>query len=47
MSIAKVQPYNPLDKLNLAKSIEVELVAREPAPFSELQKVQGAGVYAI
>jgi hypothetical protein len=47
LPVAKVQPYNPLDKLNLAKSIETELVARNPAPLNGLQNVQGAGVYAI
>jgi len=40
-------PYNPLDKLNLARSIEVELLGRPAAPLSEAAAVRGAGVYAI
>lgn len=41
------EPYNPLDKLNLARSIEVELLGRRATPLSEAAKVHGAGVYAI
>lgn len=40
-------PYNPLDKINLARSIEFELLGRPPVPFSELTDVKGAGVYVI
>lgn len=40
-------PYNPLDKLNLARSIEVELLSKPATPLSEAASVQGAGVYAI
>lgn len=40
-------PYNPLDKVNLARSIEIELLGRQPAPFSELENVKGAGIYVI
>ncbi len=40
-------PYNPLDKVNLAKSIEIELLGRLPVPFSELTEVRGAGIYVI
>lgn len=40
-------PYNPLDKLSLARSIEVELLARPQAPLAKLEDVRGAGVYAI
>lgn len=40
-------PYNPLDKVNLAKSIEIELLGRQPVPFSELTEVRGAGIYVI
>jgi hypothetical protein len=39
--------YNPLDKLNLARSIEVELLKREPAPLDALDAITGAGVYAL
>lgn len=40
-------PYNPLDKLNLARSIETELLSREAVGFDKLSDVRGAGVYAI
>jgi Eco29kI restriction endonuclease len=40
-------PYNPLDKLNLARSIETELLSREAVGFDQLSDVRGAGVYAI
>jgi hypothetical protein len=43
----KVQPYNPLDKINLAKSIEDQLLGRAPLPFADLDGVKGAGVYVI
>ena len=39
--------YNPLDKLNLARSIEGELLAREPILLSATEDIRGAGVYAI
>lgn len=41
------EPYNPLDKLNLARSIEVELLSRPKQPFGALGGLHGAGVYAI
>jgi hypothetical protein len=51
-------PYNPLEKLNLARSIELELLTREVIPLAAFQRtgrrkrtgaatMQGAGVYAI
>lgn len=40
-------PYNPLDKVNLARSIESELLTREPLPLVETGRILGAGVYAI
>lgn len=39
--------YNPLDKINLARSIEVELLSRMPEPLASVDHVQGAGVYVI
>lgn len=39
--------YNPLDKLNLARSIEFELLTREPGPLSSVDHIKGAGVYVI
>jgi Eco29kI restriction endonuclease len=40
-------PYNPLDKSNLAKSIEAELLAREVRELGATDDIMGAGVYAI
>lgn len=40
-------PYNPLDKLNIARSIETELLKRNPIPLADFAGIQGAGVYAI
>jgi hypothetical protein len=40
-------PYNPLDKINLARSIEVELLARPADSLGAINHVAGAGVYAI
>ena len=40
-------PYNPLDKVNLARSIEVELLGRDAIPLGECGLVAGAGVYVI
>ena len=39
--------YNPLEKLNLAKSIEGEILSRPVSPLGELLSFFGAGVYAI
>ena len=47
MSTAKSQPYNPLDKLNLAKSIESELLRRPSMLLSDADSISGAGVYVI
>jgi hypothetical protein len=43
----KVHAYNPLDKINLAKSIELELLDRDPSPLTFSNGIVGAGVYAI
>jgi len=40
-------PYNPLDKLNIARSIEAELLRKVPVSLAELSAIKGAGVYAI
>ena len=39
--------YNPLDKFNLAKSIEQELLGRPAVPLVDTSGVAGAGVYVI
>ena len=41
------QPYNPLATLNLARSIEREILAQPLEPIGELSQAHGAGVYAI
>lgn len=43
----KAETYNPLDKINLAKSIEFELLDRTPIGLSDANNIVGAGVYAI
>lgn len=40
-------PYNPLDKINLAKSIEAEVLARDVEPLGTNESIEGAGVYVI
>jgi hypothetical protein len=40
-------PYNPLDKLNLGRSVAEALLLREIAPLERLGNIVGAGVYAI
>ena len=42
-----VTPYNPLDKVNLAKSIEAEILRRDCMPLDEADHIQGSGVYLI
>lgn len=39
--------YNPLDKFNLARSIEQELLARPVVPLADIGGISGAGVYVI
>jgi hypothetical protein len=41
------KPYNPLDKINLARSIELEILGRECEPLGASDHVRGAGVYLI
>ena len=43
----KVVVYNPLDKLNLAKSIELELLGRPANSLASIKDISSAGVYAI
>ncbi len=40
-------PYNPLDKLNIARSIEGELLSGEVRPLADVGSIAGAGVYVI
>ncbi len=41
------EPYNPLDKLSIARSIEMQLLARMAFPLKDTNSIKGAGVYAI
>lgn len=41
------EPYNPLDKPNIAKSIKAELLERPIDPLSAIDHVAGAGAYVI
>lgn len=41
------RPYNPLDKINLAKSIEAEVLSSEIHALSTTERIQGAGVYLL
>ncbi|MEU3601034.1 Eco29kI family restriction endonuclease [Streptomyces sp. NPDC006798] len=40
-------PYNPLDLENLGRSVEAELLSREPEPLDEVSPVYGSGIYAL
>lgn len=42
-----VVPFNPLDKINLAASIERALSLSEPKPLKDLDRFNGAGVYSL
>ena len=43
----KISPYNPLDKINLGKSVAQALLAQAVVALAETAELQGAGVYAI
>ena len=40
-------PYNPLDKMNLGRSVAEALLLRPVAPLTDTAGIVGAGVYAI
>lgn len=40
-------PYNPLDKLNLGRSVAEALLLKEVSPLAQIGEIIGAGVYAI
>lgn len=42
-----IVPFNPLDKANLAGSIEVALTHTETQPLNCLEQFQGAGIYSL
>ncbi|MDO4291241.1 MAG: Eco29kI family restriction endonuclease [Eggerthellaceae bacterium] len=41
------KPFNPLDKANLAESIERALASERPRPLRSIDRFCGAGVYAL
>jgi len=41
------QPYNPLEKMNLGRSVAIALLRGEVRPLSQTLQLSGAGVYAI
>ncbi|MDF8358998.1 Eco29kI family restriction endonuclease [Ensifer adhaerens] len=41
------EPYNPLDKLNLGKSVAEALLDQPEHPMSAIPAFEGAGIYAI
>ena len=41
------EPYNPLSKLNLARSIEGEVLSRQLQPLKSLGSFSGAGIYLL
>jgi len=45
--VTKGKAYNPLDKINLAKSIETELLTSATGLLSAADQTAGAGVYVI
>jgi len=40
-------PYNPLDKVNLGKSVVEAMLAQTPLPLARVSAFDGAGIYAI
>lgn len=40
-------PYNPLDKVNLGKSVVEAMLLRDATPLSAITPFTGAGIYAI
>ncbi|MFC4125197.1 Eco29kI family restriction endonuclease [Nocardia rhizosphaerae] len=43
----KPQPYNPLDLVNLGRSVERELLLRDTEELGSVELMLGAGVYAL
>jgi Eco29kI restriction endonuclease len=41
------QPYNPLEKENLARSIKLQLLESELIPLGNADNIKGAGIYVI
>lgn len=45
--MGRITPFNPLDKINLAKSVGAALAEVDPAPLGELERFEGSGVYSL
>ena len=45
--MSNYNPFNPLDRENLAASVGEALLEKEPVPLGKLETFLGAGVYAI
>jgi hypothetical protein len=41
------EPYNPLDKINLGKSVVEALLEQQPLRLAKLSAFEGAGIYAL
>jgi hypothetical protein len=41
------EPYNPLEKANLARSIQSELLGRDPIALTSIDSIKGAGIYVL
>jgi hypothetical protein len=46
-SAARPVPYNPLEKSELARSVETALLATEPRPLSQVPEFYGVGIYVL
>lgn len=42
-----MEPYNPLEKENLGKSVADSLIRQKPVSLSLIERFSGAGVYTI
>jgi hypothetical protein len=42
-----MKPYNPLEKVNLGKSVAESLMQQLPIPLAKIDRFSGAGIYAI
>lgn len=45
--MTEFEPFNPLDKQNLAASVAEALLGRKARPLGELESFNGAGIYTI
>jgi len=41
------EPYSPLDRRNLGESVMRRLIGLRPEPLASLDRLIGAGIYAI